>query len=161
MRTRSNAIFASIFGLSVLATIALFVIPKFVKDTPTEGKLSPETVKIEQEYKAIQGDWKANNEAFRARDQAKAGQLVDLQNRVKLLAKRAESAQATTKEEKEALLHLSASIASFSSVIVPYVLLQMAPEKVSPRMWDKKNEDMKAAEREWDAWTSATATMSR
>src|SRR6185503_2653847 len=102
MKTRSNAIFAGIFGLAVVATAVMFVIPRFMSDPPPyEGSLSQPVVKLESEYKVLQDEWKAGESSFRTADKSITAKLTDFQKRLRELSVKANAQLPATPAEKD------------------------------------------------------------
>ncbi len=162
MLSRSNTIFAAIFGLAILSTILLFTVGTgLVDDKPATGKLSIDVIKAESEYKALQQEWKANEAAFLEAKPTISMKLTGIQEKFRALEKTASGLKGLTPAEQEALPHLIGSIKASTRMIEPYVIRLMAPGRIGPDHWERKNRDAAEANAEWDAWLKATDGMSR
>lgn len=162
MRPRSTTVFAAIFGLSVVATILLFTVGGAITgEKTTSGKLSIDVIKVESDYKALQQEWLANEKDFLEAKPSVSIKLTGIQERFKALEKSALALRGTSPAEQAALPHLVGSIKASTRMVEPYVIRLMAPQRIGPSHWERKNADAREANAEWAAWQQATAEMSR
>jgi hypothetical protein len=162
MFSRSNAVFAGIFALAIVATVLLFTIhPGGESDASPTGKLSPDVIEVESQYKAIKKEWLENEAAFREAKLEISSRLTNIHQRMGNLVKKAAGLAPMSAAERDAVPHLVGAVKATERMIEPYVIRLMAPARIGPAQWEQKNKDAEEANAEWAQWLQKSKGLAR